>query len=72
MHKCLQKSLEFSGPEIKLKKFFMDLGSYLKDPKDLTIATIRSIPKSDHWMEDITRSSFHGLHAFCVGEADCM
>ena len=31
LHKCLQRSLEFSDPEVKFKKFFMDLGSFLED-----------------------------------------
>ncbi|KAL0001157.1 hypothetical protein SO802_014938 [Lithocarpus litseifolius] len=45
LHKCLQRSLEFSGLEIKFKKFFMDLGSFPKDRRTYAAALI------DMWAE---------------------
>ncbi|KAM3705594.1 hypothetical protein ACJW31_03G091800 [Castanea mollissima] len=45
LHKCLQKSLEFSGPEVKFKKFFMDLGSFPEDRRTYAAAFI------DMWAE---------------------
>ena len=45
LHKYLQKSLEFSGPEVKFKKFFMDLGSFLEDRRTYIAALI------DMWAE---------------------
>ncbi|KAL0005080.1 hypothetical protein SO802_012641 [Lithocarpus litseifolius] len=45
LHKCLQRSLEFSGPEVKFKKFFTDLGSFPEDRRTYAAALI------DMWAE---------------------
>ena len=45
LRKCLQRSLEFSGHEVKFKKFFMDLGSFPEDRRTYTAALI------DMWAE---------------------
>uniref|UniRef100_A0A7N2R1F7 RPW8 domain-containing protein n=2 Tax=Quercus lobata TaxID=97700 RepID=A0A7N2R1F7_QUELO len=45
LHKCLQRSLEFSGPEVKFKKFITDLGSFPEDRRTYTAALI------DMWAE---------------------
>ncbi|KAK9987367.1 hypothetical protein SO802_032318 [Lithocarpus litseifolius] len=45
LHKCLQRSLEFSGPETKFKNFFMDLGSFPEDRRTYAAALI------DMWAE---------------------
>ena len=40
LHKCLQRSLEFSGPEVQFKKFFVDLGSFPEDRRTYVVALI--------------------------------
>ena len=45
LHKCLQRSLEFSCPEVKFKNFFMDLGSFPEDRRTYAAALI------DMWAE---------------------